>query len=47
MGYVPITTDAMLKAADFWAAARIGGRATAKNEAEEMPSSPVRPQHSM
>jgi len=33
MGYVPITTEAMLKAADFWAAARTGGRATAKDEA--------------
>ncbi len=25
MGYVRITTDAMLEAADFWSAARIGG----------------------
>jgi hypothetical protein len=33
MGYVPITTEAMLKAADFWAAARSGGRQTAKDEA--------------
>ncbi len=33
MGYVPITTEAMLKAADFWAVARTGGQATAKDEA--------------
>ncbi len=33
MGYVPITTDAMLKAADFWAAARAEGRPSAKGEA--------------
>jgi predicted nucleic acid-binding protein len=28
LGYLPITTDAMLKAADFWAAARRLGRPT-------------------
>jgi len=33
MGYVPITTEAMLKAAEFWATARRRGRPTAKDEA--------------
>ena len=33
MGYVPITTEAMLKAAEFWAIARRRGRPTAKDEA--------------
>jgi toxin FitB len=33
MGYVPITTEAMLKAAEFWATARRRGRPTAKHEA--------------
>jgi len=33
MGYVPITTDAMLKAAQFWAAARGQGRPTARDDA--------------
>jgi len=32
MGYVPITTEAMLKAAEFWAATRGRGRPTAKDE---------------
>jgi hypothetical protein len=33
MGYVPITTEAMLKAAEFWATARGRGRPAAKDEA--------------
>ncbi len=33
MGYVPITTEAMLKAADFWAVARTGGQPTANEDA--------------
>ena len=33
MGYLPITTDAMLKAAEFWAAAREQGRPTAADHA--------------
>jgi toxin FitB len=33
MGYVRITTQAMLKAAEFWALARAGGRPTANDEA--------------
>jgi predicted nucleic acid-binding protein len=33
MGYVPITTDAMLKAAEFWAAAPEQGRPTAPDDA--------------
>ena len=31
--YVPITTEAMLKAAEFWAAARIAGKPTADEKA--------------
>ncbi len=33
LGYVPLTTDAMLKAAEFWASARNRGKHTAKDEA--------------
>lgn len=33
MGYVPLTTEAMLKATEFWADARKGGRPTAKDDA--------------
>jgi predicted nucleic acid-binding protein len=32
IGYLPITTDAMLVAAQFWAQARTGGYPTAGNE---------------
>jgi len=32
MGYVPLTTEAMLKAAEFWADARKRGHPTAKDE---------------
>ncbi len=33
MGYVPLTTEAMLRAAEFWAEARREGRPTAGAEA--------------
>jgi len=33
IGYIPITTQAMLKAAEFWAAARKQGRPTADDKA--------------
>jgi predicted nucleic acid-binding protein len=33
LGYLPITTEAMLLACDFWAEARRGGRPTSKDEA--------------
>src|SRR6185312_1893951 len=33
MGYVPLTTEAMLKAAEFWADARKRGHPTAKDDA--------------
>jgi predicted nucleic acid-binding protein len=33
LGYLPITTEAILLAAQFWAEARFGGRPTAKDEA--------------
>lgn len=33
LSYLPITTEAMLLAAQFWADARIGGRPTAKDDA--------------
>lgn len=33
MGYVPLTTEAMLKAAEFWAIARRRGYPTSKDEA--------------
>jgi hypothetical protein len=33
LGYLPITTEAMLLAAQFWAEARLDGRPTAKDEA--------------
>lgn len=33
IGYVPLTTEAMLKAAEFWAEARRQGRPTADNKA--------------
>jgi predicted nucleic acid-binding protein len=33
LGYVPITSEAMLRAAQFWADARLAGRPTSKDEA--------------
>ena len=33
LGYLPITTDVMLRAAEFWAEARKGGRPTASDAA--------------
>jgi hypothetical protein len=33
LGYIPLSTDAMLRAAEFWAQARQAGLATAPDEA--------------
>jgi predicted nucleic acid-binding protein len=33
IGYIPITTEVMLKAAEFWAQARMSGRPTADHKA--------------
>lgn len=33
LGYLPITTEAMLLAAQYWAEARLGGRPTSKDDA--------------